>query len=234
MQEWTKITEGEWTRAIDEAINHCEDGVYCTEKTFQGYDNSDKACALCRVFNNIELHKYCPLGTNVNCCPEWKRGSSAKFVREFPAFHSAYVALVKKLKDIRAAGYDAWRAKHMPPEKHIYKEGGYAKWDGTDGDGKYALDWSERLPQTDNGVVKLAKASTYDWDLIHPKTGKHIVYADEQALSPVPKGYKTEERREMPYGRRKDSRRLCNDRRINSGNRRKAGFPGKRGESNVD
>ncbi len=126
--ELTEITRDQFYTAVDASILHCKDGANRTKESYQSYDNGLKACALCGLFNNKDLHKHCPLGTNyvcasfcqqpitvsvTTCCDEWNEGAVAKAAYNFPAFHDAHVRLAQRLKAVRERGYEAWRKEHL-------------------------------------------------------------------------------------------------------------------------
>ena len=230
--EWTEITEEQWNEAVDKSIAHCMDGRYRTKETYQGFTNMDDACALCRLFRGggNDLKDYCPIHEpcegerSCSCCPEWRDGNKAMMAGNFPDFQNAYVRLVGRLREVRGLGYSDWRAKcalrkfgdivrdiEKTTQPHVWHDGDYAKWDGTDG---FGHDYSERLDKSDNGIVRLKIAGAYDWRLSHPRTGICVTYANSPALSPAPADYKPPERRESgSYGRRGRSDRRKADNR---------------------
>lgn len=136
--ELQDITKEQWEDAVDASIDHCEDGKYRTEESYQSYNNRSDACALCELFARNDLQKYCPLynpsAVNIicSCCEEWRAGSKALRESKFFTFHTIYISLVNRLKDVRARGYEAWRDDCLFEDsieewkrKHVWQAGDY-------------------------------------------------------------------------------------------------------------
>jgi len=201
--ELTEITREQWETAVDASILHCEDGVHQTKESYRKYNNDSSACALCQLFERgEEFHKHCPIYDDNRCCAEWYAGYQARNTNNFPAFHNAYILLVKRLKAVREHGYEAWRAEHSPKE-HVWKDGDYARWDGTDGEGNSLISYLSPH-NSDNRIVRLEISDGhFNWGVNHPLTNKHIFWVTELALSPTPADYKPPERRGGVIDRRK-------------------------------